>query len=263
MMGLWNSIRLMSQFPNCNLRSRQSLAFFHSSLGRPSTEDYHTLGVPENATKDEIKAAYFTKAKQFHPDSSKSGSRDSAEFQKLNEAYKRLLDKFKVKTQTTDFQGQNGQRYDQYDHGRGYRYGPGRSDHHWNDRYNHRDPRNYRYGPGPDNPWNEKYDDHRDPRNHRYGPGQSWNDQWERMHRQQQKPRNSKEENDLFRRMFLQIMIGFFVFNSFRLFMLENHKYRFDENCECAQCLERRTQTEKERTLEDAEHARAVYKTVY
>jgi len=100
-MGPWNSMRVISQFPNCNL-SRQSLACFHSSFGRSSTEDYHTMGVPKSATKDEIKAAYFTEAKQLHPDSKRSmvitsflsGNRDSAEFQKLNEANKRLLDKF-------------------------------------------------------------------------------------------------------------------------------------------------------------------------
>ena len=31
-------------------------------------EDYQVLGLPENATKEEIKTAYFLKAKQFHPD---------------------------------------------------------------------------------------------------------------------------------------------------------------------------------------------------
>ena len=43
---------------------------FHCSPVSYSFEDLQTLGLAENATKDEIKAAYFTKAKQFHPDSS-------------------------------------------------------------------------------------------------------------------------------------------------------------------------------------------------
>ena len=43
---------------------------FHSSQVCSSSEDYHTLGLPENASKDEVKAAYFSKAKEFHPDSS-------------------------------------------------------------------------------------------------------------------------------------------------------------------------------------------------
>ena len=33
-----------------------------------SREDYQALGLSEDATKEQIKAAYFLKAKQFHPD---------------------------------------------------------------------------------------------------------------------------------------------------------------------------------------------------
>lgn len=33
-----------------------------------SKEDYQVLELSENATKEQIKTAYFLKAKQFHPD---------------------------------------------------------------------------------------------------------------------------------------------------------------------------------------------------
>ena len=36
-----------------------------------SREDYQVLGLSENATKEQIKTAYFLKAKQFHPDNMK------------------------------------------------------------------------------------------------------------------------------------------------------------------------------------------------
>ena len=35
---------------------------------KASPQDFHILGISEDATKEEIKAAYFQKAKQLHPD---------------------------------------------------------------------------------------------------------------------------------------------------------------------------------------------------
>jgi DnaJ-class molecular chaperone len=52
---------------------------------------YNTLGVSKTATKDEIKQAYRTLAKQHHPD--KGG--DNATFQKVQEAYETLSDDVK------------------------------------------------------------------------------------------------------------------------------------------------------------------------
>jgi len=52
--------------------------------------DYDKLGVPHTATKKEIKAAYFKKAKLLHPDSSGDGEDKNEQFNELNEAYQRL-----------------------------------------------------------------------------------------------------------------------------------------------------------------------------
>lgn len=52
-----------------------------------SSSDYARLGLPPTATKEEVKAAYFTLAKRLHPDN----GGDSEQFNQLNEAYRRLL----------------------------------------------------------------------------------------------------------------------------------------------------------------------------
>ena len=67
-------------------------------------EDFLKLGLTEKATKEEIKAAYFEKAKQLHPDSQQNQNCkiNEKEFLELNEAYKRLLYESKHGTDSYD-----------------------------------------------------------------------------------------------------------------------------------------------------------------
>ena len=51
-------------------------------------EDYTRLGLPTSATLEEVRAAYFTKAKEVHPD---LGAGREGEFQEVQEAYRRLV----------------------------------------------------------------------------------------------------------------------------------------------------------------------------
>ena len=44
-----------------------SVCSYHVS----TREDYQVLGLSEDATREQIKTAYFFKAKQFHPDNLK------------------------------------------------------------------------------------------------------------------------------------------------------------------------------------------------
>ena len=63
-----------------------------SSSSRPLQfrEDFERLGVGKEATKKEIKAAYFQKAKELHPDSKQAKS-SNIKFYELNESYIRLI----------------------------------------------------------------------------------------------------------------------------------------------------------------------------
>lgn len=65
---------------------------------------YEVMGVPRNATDDEIKKAYRKLAKKYHPDLNPGDKEAEAKFKEINEAYEVLSDKDKKA------------RYDQFGH---------------------------------------------------------------------------------------------------------------------------------------------------
>ena len=69
-MGPWNILTIVKTKTTIYLNIVQKLpsARFHSYQPFFYREDYIRLGIKENASKEEIKAAYFVKAKQLHPD---------------------------------------------------------------------------------------------------------------------------------------------------------------------------------------------------
>lgn len=65
--------------------------FFRPSQILLAKDYYSTLDICRGASPDEIKKAYFKKAKQYHPDVNKSkGAKEK--FEEINEAYETLGD---------------------------------------------------------------------------------------------------------------------------------------------------------------------------
>ena len=95
---------------------------------------YKILGVPVNATGEQIKRAYREKAKQFHPDVSRAPV-SNTRFQLLSEAYQTLIHRDKRRRYDiklkygieTRIQDRNREHYKRY--GTSNRQGPGTSYH--------------------------------------------------------------------------------------------------------------------------------------
>lgn len=100
--------------------SNTPFSHFRSSNTLFSKDYYKTLGVPRNASKADIKKAYFNSAKKFHPDVNKeAGAKEK--FAEINEAYETLGDE--QKRQIYDTTGMSGDEQAQAGAGPGGPFG--------------------------------------------------------------------------------------------------------------------------------------------
>ena len=77
---------------------------------------YKTLGVPKNASSDDIKKAYRKLARKLHPDVNPNDKEAHKKFQQINEANEVLSDAEKRKKY--DQYGENWKHADQYEQAR-------------------------------------------------------------------------------------------------------------------------------------------------
>ncbi|MFA6859867.1 MAG: molecular chaperone DnaJ [Clostridia bacterium] len=71
---------------------------------------YETLGVSKSASEDEIKSAYRTLAKKYHPDLNKNSEEAKKKFQEVSEAYEVLSDS-KKRANYDQFGSADGQQF--------------------------------------------------------------------------------------------------------------------------------------------------------
>ncbi|CAH0383380.1 unnamed protein product [Bemisia tabaci] len=114
---------------DATLRSSNSLGKhprnqFHTSKSLLGKDYYDILGIPRNASPQEVKKAYYQLAKKYHPDQNKTDPNASKKFQEVSEAYEVLSDDTKRKQY--DSWGQTSEEMDRQGRSSPGSQGPGR-----------------------------------------------------------------------------------------------------------------------------------------
>uniref|UniRef100_A0A914BYF2 J domain-containing protein n=1 Tax=Acrobeloides nanus TaxID=290746 RepID=A0A914BYF2_9BILA len=137
---------------------------------------YDVLGVSKNATLNDIKAAFYTLSKKYHPDVVGSNSESAKKFLEVKEAYDVLKDQ--TLRQNYDLNIGSGQPYQSSNFGSSYQYPPG---------YGYQNQQRPRYKYNRDFEWWNK-------------PNDEWSKEfqrvWERMNQNRQR---HKHEEDLYK----------------------------------------------------------------
>jgi DnaJ-class molecular chaperone len=100
--------------------------FRTSSILFRKRDFYEVLGVPKNASADQIKKAYYTLAKKYHPDINKDDPKAKEKFTEVSEAYEVLSDKEKKVG------------YDQFGHSGADQFGGGHPGQGWGNAYDYK-----------------------------------------------------------------------------------------------------------------------------
>ena len=192
------------------------------------------------------------------------------EFQKLNEAYKRLMYESKFPNQKQQNQDPGAHRYQdprdpRYQNPWAQRYQDPRDPRYQDrSRYRNPDPRNYSHG--GQNPFNNSYNDHRNPRSdgHRYD--NPWTNQWDKSYGGSNESETGEQrrrrilQQALFRRALYQALVGCLLIQFFFGVLFKNspagahnpnnpknpdYPTNYSMGCQCLKCKEDRSLAEQ------------------